>query len=509
MKKLRLAALVFAGLTLVYFSLTPGAVAGMGYTGEEMRAGDELLTHAISLLRHDPAPGAIDWSRNGVAPLLFDLPFLTLGRAAADKNLWQDRYLALGPVFSTALLLAILFAWIERVTGRTRWSLALTLSAGFATMLWPYAYIGLETKQSLALFLAAYLALCHGTRGWLRSILFYGCCAAAISVKSTGVFLAPAVAFLIYEDARNNHGVLKRVLRPRWILGSLAVVVVFAANAYTRSLFWDRIGGTSGFLKQWMVPDAASFFLNAAAFLGSPNKGLLVYAPLTLLGLVSLAEIPAQHAPVKWFALLTLGGLVGGFSLLTDWSDETWGPRYLHSAIVPLVLCLGLAALECRARLRLALAGVILAGFIVSFLGSFFAYGSLQAVATQAGQDTLEAYQGDPVWNHIRFNEKLFEIWLKYGNSGAAAPQPWPTAHHWFYAVPPDAPPWKTVDAAPFAHPQSLMIRAWTERKIPAAAVAFWLLFSSFLLGIALLAAAARQGARKTKKPPVPARNVT
>jgi hypothetical protein len=125
------------------------------------------------------------------------------------------------------------------------------------------------------------------------------------------------------------------------------------------------------------------------------------------------------------------------------------------------VLCLGLSRLRFRMRITAALAGLAAAGFCVAFLGAFFTYGSLQGAATLADQDTLEAYQGDVVWNHIRFNARLFGIWIKNRNSVAPGPSMWIPEHHWFYAVPPGAAPWKPVDLAPFAHPQSIPLREW------------------------------------------------
>jgi hypothetical protein len=470
------AVFLFLGCALTYLFLSPGAIAGMGYTGEDMRATNEL----ISWLGDSHTP--IDWPRNGIIPLFFDAPFIALGRAHTQKELWEDRYLAIGPVLATALLLAVVFLWLQDLTANPVWSFSLTMIAGFATMIWPYAYIGLETKQSLALLIAAYLALgSQSVRTWLRTAIFVGSCAAAVSVKSTGLFLVPAVAYLAFEYFSRGRELIK-------LAGSLALIgSVFLLNSYSRSLFWAKIGGTAGFLDQWMVRDVSSFFDNLISFFGSANKGLFVYAPVTVLGLLAIPLLPRSQHPLKWFTLLTLGGLAGGFSLLTDWSDETWGPRYLHSAIAPLVLCLGLSRLRFHMRATAAVAGLAVAGFCVAFLGAFFTYGSLQGVATLADQDTLEAYQGDVVWNHIRFNARLFGIWMKNRNSVAPGPSMWIPAHHWFYTVPAAATPWKPVDLAPYAHPQSISMREWAlPSDVPHSAL--WYFCILFLpAGIALL----------------------
>ena len=302
------AVFLFLGCALIYLFFSPGAIAGMGYTGEDMRATNELIswigdTHT-----------SIDWPRNGVVPLLFDAPFLALGRAHAQKEMWEDRYLAIGPVLATALLLAVLFLWLQELTTNPVWSFSLTMIAGFATMIWPYAYIGLETKQSLALLIAGYLTLGSSIRTPFRTVVFLASCAAAVSVKSTGVFLAPAVAYLAFEYfARGRELALSAAIAAK-LAGSLALIgAVFLLNSYSRSLFWAKIGGTQGFLDQWMVRDLPSFFDNLISFFGSANKGLFVYAPVTVLGLLAIPLLPRSQRGLKWFTLLTIGGLAGGF----------------------------------------------------------------------------------------------------------------------------------------------------------------------------------------------------
>ena len=98
------------------------------------------------------------WSRHGLVPVIFDLPFLKLGKFSVSP----DFMLFIRSVLFTAALLTILFLWLRKLC-TPGVSLFLTLTAAWGTMLWPYAYIGLETKQSFFVFLAGYLA-----PGWKR-----------------------------------------------------------------------------------------------------------------------------------------------------------------------------------------------------------------------------------------------------------------------------------------------------------------------------------------------------
>ena len=141
------------------------------------------------------------WSRHGLVPVLFDLPFLKLGKLLVSP----DFVLSFSPALFTAGLLTILFLWLRKVC-TPGMSLFLTLTAAWGTMLWPYAYIGLETKQSFFVLLAGYLALAGGKiRRWPSLLLFAATCGIALSIKSTGITLWPVIAYLMYVQFRDDH----------------------------------------------------------------------------------------------------------------------------------------------------------------------------------------------------------------------------------------------------------------------------------------------------------------
>src|SRR5215467_12484443 len=127
---------------------------GMGYFAEEKEASRQMLTAVTSWVHGQAPPSSIDWPRHGLIGSLFHLPFV-----AVDVKMGTERVAALEPILTTSLLLGLLFLWASELSRSVIRGYFLTLIAGFCTFLWPYAYIGLETLQSLALFLAAFLAL--------------------------------------------------------------------------------------------------------------------------------------------------------------------------------------------------------------------------------------------------------------------------------------------------------------------------------------------------------------
>ena len=142
MKNRRLIAILFCGAVgLLYLSLSPGSIAGMGYTGEEMKATDALLSAAAAPFTGQP-PLPIEWPRNGVVDLVFHAPFIVAGNVLAPGSFhWKGRLLSLEPVLLTSLLVTVVFLWTAALTRSWALGFVLSLVFGFCTLIWPYAYI--------------------------------------------------------------------------------------------------------------------------------------------------------------------------------------------------------------------------------------------------------------------------------------------------------------------------------------------------------------------------------
>jgi hypothetical protein len=59
--------------------LAPGSISGRGYIGEEMESGNQIMVVFNAWFKGRPIPPMI-WSRHGTVPVLFDIPFLKLGK---------------------------------------------------------------------------------------------------------------------------------------------------------------------------------------------------------------------------------------------------------------------------------------------------------------------------------------------------------------------------------------------------------------------------------------------
>ena len=469
------AILLFVGLSGCYLSLSPGSIAGQSYTGEEIRSGMRMLAVANAWLKRLPVP-PMKWSRHGALPVLFDLPFIKLGKIFVSP----DFILSFQPVLLTAALLTILFLWLRRLTSPAM-SLLLTFAGAFGTMLWPYAYVGIETTQSFFVLLAGYLALADGKlRSRPRLLLFAATCGLAMTMKSTGIVLWPTIAYLVYVQFRGDW----RLRRSQVVAVVLVIGAVWAFGAWGRNFYWAPRGGGVNTLRPWLIDSPLQFFINVIGIFGSPTKGLFVYAPVLLLVFVAVPRAFRTDRHIAAFTLLLNGCTVGFLSLITAPVDEVWGCRYLHVAIAPLILCIGAAFPRFRWRRDILLVALAAIGVWVSFLGAFYYYGLQDFAAKEAGQNTLEWLTGDADWNQVMFNARLFRVWRE----GGTAPVMWTPTHIWVWAPPVDAPSWKSIDLRQYSLPQSFMVRFWHVSKNGFVLVIFRMYVVSLVVGPLLLA---------------------
>jgi hypothetical protein len=454
-RSLRVSALcLFGALFLCYLALSPGSSGVYGYVSEETESGLRMMARVTAFFKGRPLPPML-WSRHGPIPVLFDIPFLKLGKFFVSPD-WT---LAAGPPLFTAALVALAYLWLRKVSSAAT-SLFLTLACAFGTMLWPYAYIGLEPKQSFFVLLAGYLGLARGKiRGWPRVIAFATVCGLALNAKVTGVVMWPAIAYLMYAQFRDDW-------RQRWfqLFASSGVIVgLSAVNVVLRNFYWSPLGGGEYNLKAWFISSKFQFFTNVFGLLGSPAKGLFVFAPILVVVLWAMPRAFRTDRDVTMFAMLVFGTMVAFLSILSAPYDETWGPRFLHVVIAPLLICIGAAWPALQWRVHLPMAVLAIVGVMISFLGASFYYGVRLRASTEARQNTMEWLTSDNVWNEITFNARLFQVWWR----ASSDPVPWTPSHIWIWTPPAEVPAWKTIDLRRYCDPQVFILHHWKRDRDP------------------------------------------
>jgi len=498
----------FLALFGFYLPFTPGTINGMGYNQENLAGANQITNNLINLVQGQPF-SPVDWSRHGIIELLLDMPFVVASRLLFGDSLdWFGRVAIIQPILFTALSLVVVFLWIQRLTKNPAWAYWLSLTAAIGTMLWPYVYIGMETTQSLFVILSAYLALATEKRGSLLSLtLFSLSCATAMSVKSNGIFLTPAIIYLIYCYFFRGHKTAADTLKLERVKIFLVIAIVACvcfANRYYSSKYWEAgYGSSSGYFFSLLADGPARMASNFLSYFGSVNKSLLLYAPVTALGIFTLPQAYRRQPRIVIFAVLVLAGVAGGFSLTYMWADETWGPRYLHEAILPLTVCFASTREDAgfRWRRETPLLAAAVLGIVISFLGSFFYYGNLHIAATGVSQPALESLQHDPRMNHIEFNARLLKVWAKKKFGRANEPELWPTPYNWWFQKPPGAAEEKTFDLREIASPLPVLPHLWKEPFVASLGmyqILRLLLPGSLLLSFALFAYLALLSARQS-----------
>jgi hypothetical protein len=457
----------------MYICMSSGSISGQGYTGEEMESGLRMLSATTAWMKGHPVPPMV-WSRHGPLPVLFDLPFLKLGKHIVSP----DFVLSFQPGLFTAALITILFLWLRKLCSPAM-SLFLTLTAAFGTMLWPYAYISLETKQSFFVLLAGYLALAGGKiERWPRLLLFAVSCGLAMSLKITGIILWPVIAYLIYVQFEDRW----RERRGQLLVSILVIGSIWALSHWGTNQYWGSRAARH--LEGWLIDTWLQYYVNVVGIFGSPTKGLFVYCPILLAILGAVPRAFRAHRQLTIFAVAVTIFSIAFPCILMNPGADGWGPRYLHSTVAPLILCIGAAWPTFTWRRNALLVVLAVIGIAIEFLGAFYYYGQRDFAMKAAEQNTVEWEDGDLVWNPITFNARLFRVWLHEPGAGSV---PWTPNHTWQWTPPAGSKPWIAIDLRDYCQPQSFMVRFWHVPKNGVVLRIFASYLFSLVLGILML----------------------
>ena len=328
---------------------------------------------AIPSLRADiPGEGGHRYGRAGLLQPLLEAPFYAAGHVVDRSFGWVDDlpfrlvFLWFYNPLVAALAAVALFALVYLTRSSIGWAAAIAALFVFASIAWPYAKIGMETTFMFALLaafaLAAWARRNPSSLPWALTGFATGATAAtkpyaAIMILPIAILLWPAFVALSRD----------RRLR----LGLAACLPVLAWGLAIAWYNWYRFGSIVEFGYEESSL-SLGMPLNALGLLFSPGKGLILYSPLVILGVLGLPRLwrsdrSLAAALIVAFAVLTC---VGGAS--TYWGDEVWGPRYLvPAAWAPLVPIAWWVDSRNRRRVLVGFAVVAIA---VQFVGASTQY---------------------------------------------------------------------------------------------------------------------------------------
>ncbi|MBU0511469.1 MAG: hypothetical protein KKD28_08130 [Chloroflexi bacterium] len=386
------------------FRVTQNLLAGRG-----LAVGREMITipaqDASLFLPDTPEPfwttsavpgrGGYTYSKYGIGQSLAAVPLYLLGGIGGGlltpENHSQPEGWAARLAVSMLNPLALagcgwLLVRFGRALGyRTSTSRWIALAAIFTSMAWPYVKTFYPQPGVMFLVLGA-VYMAYRWRGTLDQHWLWGlslACGAAILFRLSTIIILPAIVLYLTLAAPAHR-------RWDWIL-PLAVGVA-AALGVTAGYNWLRFGSifTTGYDEiAWTTPAILGLY----GLLVGPGKGILLYAPMLILGVAAWDLFARQHRAEFWLFTGLWLSYLAFYAPYNFWTGGfNWGPRFLLPVLPLAFLPLGVLLEDRNTRLaRVLFATFFIIGLIVQ-IPAILVDHSRYLFQSFAGADISQAY---------------------------------------------------------------------------------------------------------------------
>jgi hypothetical protein len=374
------AALLLSVAVFGVYGLTAGGLEG--YEPETAAVTEGLVTtgqlRVLPDSRLSPGGGLVGrggkrYGRQALTQPVLEAPFFWVGLkldqlgSGGRRDSWRVAMLRLYNPVMAALTVFSVFALLSLRGVSERRALGVAGLSAVATLIWPYSKVGMDTTLMAMIALSFVAAAWAAARPTTLRFALVGIAAGlAANSKPYGAFLLAGVVPLLWRPFQQ--------LPPRQrarVAAALVAPLVLAAVAggwYN----WYRTGSVTNFMNNYIAAPVAAPISAVGLFI-SPGKGLLLYSPLVILGLVGFKDLWRSD---RWLALAIVLTVVANtvvIAISLSWADETWGPRYLVPSAWLLVLPIAWWA-KGRTRVRW-LAAVAIVGVCIQFAAVLGNYG--------------------------------------------------------------------------------------------------------------------------------------
>jgi hypothetical protein len=423
------------GTFCILYLITARGWVEVGDTWYSIRTARALLERGRLDLRPDNSPTMPDaetrgpdgrsYSKYGIGlPLILLAPVacghvVALSFHGAAEDSITGFLVSFANVPFGLLTVAVFWQTVRLFGARPAYANLLTCGLGLGSLCWRYAICDYsEAVQTALLLTAVYGCL----RGETRSTATGGIAAAGlVLVKLVHFALMPWL--VIYLISQRSQTWRERMLNTTMFLVPLAVaaIVLGALNVL-------RFGNIleSGYGAEAERFSVAQLPHTIPQLLLSLDKGLLVYCPIVILGILGLPRFflkwPRETGLVVAIVLTNLGLTAAWWSWVGGWS---WGPRLLVPAI-PLMLLPAVALMpEPPSRRRyLAVAGVTLISVVAQIPGVLVTNVMIEAIrddqlSQQEREQMLPMYPAAVValWHKTAIGTDVYPVSL-FGVSG-------------------------------------------------------------------------------------------
>jgi len=352
----RAALWLFLTFCLIYLGTARGVLDTVDDVAM-LRVTESLVTQASFAVAPD-TPGAMQgidgrlYTRYGVGQSLLAAPFyLAASRIPAEPPRLAPYdphgFVMASPaafavtligMLSTAATVAIVYLTSRELRIGHIAALAAALALGLGTFAWHYGRTFMsEPPSMLACALAFYALVRYTQHGHIRWAIIGGLAAAALVVLRIGNgALLPALGlYLVWVSARR-----------RQVIPVVAWLVPIVASGTLLALFNVARFGTP--IETGYADQAQAFttplFVGLYGLALSSGKGVVMYAPIVVAGVVGWVHLCRRQATVATMVALLVVSYVAFYARFDWWyGGGPWGSRFLV-VILPL-LCLGVGAL--------------------------------------------------------------------------------------------------------------------------------------------------------------------
>jgi 4-amino-4-deoxy-L-arabinose transferase-like glycosyltransferase len=334
----RLAALAGALAWCVYAATTGGSfatdLASYEVTASLVEDGSVAMRYDVLHTEYERGADGRYYAPVGIGHPLFGVPFyaaaklaMAAGFKAGKPETLTKAAVVFGSTFAAAgcVFFGCLLAW--RLGGDPGAAVGAGLLLGFATPLWVYAKFGFNAPLAATCLTAAAYGFTTGTKTRNIAWLVGGGTALGYAVLTRHEMLlgaVPAIAWIWMESQTTPRD------RVRWFASAgapvVAAVIIWLMYNYVR--FGNPLD--TGLLRDPNVRFDTPLLVGLYGLLASPGRSLLLYAPLSLAGVLALWR--SRHEDPSATVFCSLHILV--FLLLVakkhQWDGgESYGPRYL------------------------------------------------------------------------------------------------------------------------------------------------------------------------------------